>query len=233
MNADPQAHRQELLGVFKITAADIEANRQGQLGPGQKRRLRQRAANAVLIMLGMIAVFVAIIVAVAAKPLRPVQWVLIVAVIAAGLAAAFYQGRRLREALRAGTVERYAGPVRTSMRGRTGWWLTVSDESFHLPVRFWHVGTSLRYRVYVAPAAQLIVAMEPEPGPRLSLSALLATPITFTHTGDELRPFRAQVDGVTLDVQVNDFPAHPPYSVLADGSRMDDLDDWPPAWTRP
>jgi len=29
-------------------------------------------------------------------------------------------------------------------------------------VRFWHVGANLPYRVYVAPAARLIVAMEPD-----------------------------------------------------------------------
>jgi hypothetical protein len=47
------------------------------------------------------------------------------------------------------------------MQGRSGWWLAVAGQSFHLPVRFWHVGPGTVYRVYVAPAATLIVAMEP------------------------------------------------------------------------
>jgi hypothetical protein len=59
-------------------------------------------------------------------------------------------------------VECYAGPVRVALRGRNGNWLTVDGRSFPLPVRFWHVGENLPYRVYVAPAARLIVAMEPD-----------------------------------------------------------------------
>jgi hypothetical protein len=95
-------------------------------------------------------------------------------------------------------------------------------------VRFWHVGPGVGYRVYAAPAAELIVAMEPD-----DLGSLLVTPIVFTATGDGERPYTAVDAGRAVTVHVNDFPAEPLYSVFADGARLGDLDDWPPAWTRP
>jgi hypothetical protein len=67
----------------------------------------------------------------------------------------------------------------------------------------------------------------------MSFAALTDRPIVFAHTGDAERPFTAHVDGLTLLVEVNDFPAEPLYTVFADGSRLGDLEDWPPAWTRP
>jgi hypothetical protein len=236
-------HLLELLRVFKNTPTDLDANRLGQLGPGQLHRLRRSAANSVLIMVAVVAALIVVILLVGTRPIAPWRWGLIAVIALAGLAVGVQRGRELRRALRARTVEGLTGPVRVRMRGRSGWWLTVADQSFHLPVRFWHVGPDLPYRVYVAPAAKLIVAMEPagasEPAapagshPQLSLAGLTARPIVFAHTGDAEHPFTAPADGITLLVRVNDFPAEPLYSVLADGVRLGDLDDWPPAWTRP
>ena len=226
---DVEAHRLELLRTFKNSAADLDANRAGRIGPDQVWRLRRGAVNSMLLMVAMVAGFAAIIIFVAARPITVWRWGLIAVVGVAGLAVGVHRGGQLRHALRDGRVECMAGPVRVAMRGRAGWWLTVADQSFHLPVRFWHVGPDLHYRVYVAPAAQLIVAMEPQ----LDLAELTASPIAFTHTGDAERPFTATATGVALLVQVNDFPAEPLYSVLADGVSLGDLDDWPTAWTRP
>ena len=236
-------HYLELLRVFKNTPADLDANHLGQLGPGQVRRLRRGAASSVLIMAAVVAGLILIVLVVGTRPIAAWRWGLVAVVALGGLALGVQRSRELRRALQARTVAGLTGPVRVRMQGRGGWWLTVAGQSFHLPVRFWHVGPDLPYRVYVAPAARLIVAMEPadaiEPAvaagspPRLSLTALAARPIVFAHTGDAERPFTAPVDGVTLVVQVNDFPAEPLYSVLADGTRLGDLDDWPPAWTRP
>jgi hypothetical protein len=198
-------------------------------GPDQVRRLRRGAVNTMLLMVAIVAGFAAIIIFIAERPIAPWRWGLIVVVALAGLAVGVHRSAQLRHALRDGRVECLAGPVRVTMRGRAGWWLTVADQSFHLPVRFWHVGPELIYRVYVAPAAQLILAMEPQP----DVAALVVSPIAFAHTGDAERPFTATVAGVTLLVQVNDFPAEPLYSVLADGVSLGDLDDWPTAWTRP
>jgi hypothetical protein len=151
----------ELLRVFHNSPADLEANRAGRLGAGQVRRLRRGALNAVLAMVGIALVFVAIIVFVAAHPIQPWRWVLIGLVILGAVAVGVHRGTQLRRAVRDGSVVCLTGPVRVALRGRSGWWLAVDGQSFHLPVRFWHVGPGLEYRVYAAPAAELIVAMEP------------------------------------------------------------------------
>ena len=243
MTQAPEEHRLELLRVFKNTPSDLDANRLGQLGPGQLRRLRRSAANSLLIMVAVVAALIVIVLLVGTRPIAPWRWVLVAVVALGGLAVGVQRSRELRRALREHTVEALTGQVKVRMQGRSGWWLTVAGQSFHLPVRFWHVGPDLDYRVYVAPAAKLIVAMEPAgaielavpagPQPQLSLTALTADPIAFAHTGNAERPFTAPVDSVTLLVQVNDFPAEPLYSVFADGTRLGDLDDWPPAWSRP
>jgi hypothetical protein len=166
-------HDDELLRAFKNTPDDLAANRVGQLSPAQARRLTRKAINAVLAMFAAVVVFAAIIVFVASHPIQPWRWGLIAVVAVAGLAVGIVQGAKLRESARQGTVEIFTGPIHVSLRGRNGWWLTVGgSRSFRLPVRFWHVGPGLDYRVYVAPAAALIVAMETsapapvvEPGP--------------------------------------------------------------------
>jgi hypothetical protein len=161
MMQDLDEHRLELLRVFKNTPADLDANRLGRLGPGQLRRLRRSAANSVLIMVAVAVAFIVIILLVGTRPIAPWRWGLIAVVALGGLALGVQRSGELRRALRAGTVADLTGPVRVRMQGRTGWWLTVADQSFHLPVRSSHVDTGLPYRVYVAPAAKLIVAMEP------------------------------------------------------------------------
>jgi hypothetical protein len=159
MTADD--HQLELLRVFKNSPADLDANRSGQLGPGQARRLRRRAASSVLIMVAVAAVCIALIIAAGSKPIAPWRWGLIAVVALGGVAVGVQRSRELRRALRERTVASLAGPVTVRMQGRGGWWLTVAGQSFHLPVRFWHLGPGTEYRVYVAPAAKLIVAMEP------------------------------------------------------------------------
>jgi hypothetical protein len=165
-------HRVELLRVFKNTPADLDANRLGRLGPGQLRRMRRSAANSVLIMVAVTVVFIVLILLVGTRPIAPWRWGLIAVVALGGLALGVQRSRELRGALREGTVADLTGPVQARLQGRTGWWLTVANQSFHLPVRFWHVGPDLPYRVYVALAAKLIVAMEPadpaEPAPPLT-----------------------------------------------------------------
>jgi hypothetical protein len=161
MTMSAEDHRQELLRVFKNTPADLDANRRGQLGPGQVRRLRRSAASSVLIMVTAAAAFIVIIAFVGTRPIAPWRWALIAVVALGGLALGVQRSRELRGALREGTVADLTGPVQARLQGRTGWWLTVADQSFHLPVQFWHVGSDLPYRVYVALAAKLIVAMEP------------------------------------------------------------------------
>ncbi|GAB3840120.1 hypothetical protein ACFPIJ_34105 [Dactylosporangium cerinum] len=65
------------------------------------------------------------------------------------------------------------------------------------------------------------------------MSDLTATPIRWEHSGDGEFPYHAEVDGRTLTVRVNDFPAEPLYTLIVDGSELVDLDDWPTVWRRP
>ena len=64
-------------------------------------------------------------------------------------------------------------------------------------------------------------------------AAFTEMPIAWEHTGDGELPYRAKVDGVELLVRVNDFPAEPLYSLLANGQLECDLEDWPGRWVRP
>ena len=62
---------------------------------------------------------------------------------------------------------------------------------------------------------------------------LRASPIRWEPTGDGEVPYRARAGGRTLTVRINDFPAAPLYTLLAEGQAVDDLEDWPTAWARP
>ncbi|WP_156751607.1 hypothetical protein [Mycobacterium sp. 1245111.1] len=57
--------------------------------------------------------------------------------------------------------------------------------------------------------------------------------IGWEATGDGEFPYRCDVAGVRYSLRVNDFPAEPLYSLMADGVVLADLDDWPSAWLRP
>jgi hypothetical protein len=65
------------------------------------------------------------------------------------------------------------------------------------------------------------------------MSELTVRPIRWEHSGDGEFPYHAEVDGRTLTVRVNDFPAEPLYTLIVDGSELLDLDDWPTVWRRP
>ena len=62
---------------------------------------------------------------------------------------------------------------------------------------------------------------------------LRASAIVWESTGAGEVPYRARAGGRTLTVRINDFPAEPLYTLLADGQAVDDLEDWPAAWARP
>ncbi len=61
---------------------------------------------------------------------------------------------------------------------------------------------------------------------------LVAIEMHFRHTGDGEYPYSAELDGATVLIGVNDFPAEPLYSVYVDGEPFCDLEDWPVAWTK-
>ena len=61
----------------------------------------------------------------------------------------------------------------------------------------------------------------------------LRTSIHWSSTNDAERPWRARVGEALWVLRVNDFPAEPMYSLLIDGRKAADFDDWPAAWKRP
>ena len=60
-----------------------------------------------------------------------------------------------------------------------------------------------------------------------------AMPIVWEHTGDGEFPYRAQVQGQTFIIRINDFPDEPVYTLIIDDDEFEDIEDWPPIWVRP
>jgi hypothetical protein len=154
------SHGEELLRAFRIGPEDLAANRAGRLGPGQVRRLRRNITINILAVVPFQAALVALAVFVPRKTvfLYAVTGVLLAALIA--LEADWV--RKIWRTIRDGVVRCLAGPVTVQSAGRGGTWLMVQGERHRLWTGYWHVGRGLPYRVYVAPAARLSVAMEPD-----------------------------------------------------------------------
>ena len=57
--------------------------------------------------------------------------------------------------------------------------------------------------------------------------------VRWQRTTDGEWPYRASAAGHELAIRVNDFPAEPLYTLLVDGKKVEDLEEWPEAWTRP
>lgn len=68
---------------------------------------------------------------------------------------------------------------------------------------------------------------------RLAEQDLTRRAIAWKHTGDAEFPYAANVSGRRYTIRVNDFPAEPLYTLIADGVEQRDLEDWPPSWTKP
>ena len=149
---------QALLQAFSITPDDLEANRNGRLGAAQRRRLLSSGywnlAGALLIgaLLGAIP-FIS-----SKRPMVPAQFITAGVLFAVVLAVAVRYFLRIRSAVAANRVDCFAGPVALSSEGRSGFFVTVNEQSFRLPIRPWHVQHDAAYRVYIA--AGVIVAME-------------------------------------------------------------------------
>jgi len=80
---------------------------------------------------------------------------------------------------------------------------------------------------------------EPEFDTRVALlraqivAKLADAPLSWVHTGDGESPYCTTLEGRTLVLRVNDFPAEPMYTLVTDGQDIADLDSWPDAWIRP
>jgi hypothetical protein len=62
---------------------------------------------------------------------------------------------------------------------------------------------------------------------------LTAIPVTWKHTGDAEFPYTADVQNRRYTIRLNDFPAEPLYTLIAEGHELQDLEDWPGAWEMP
>jgi hypothetical protein len=158
----PAEYRGELLRVFKAGEDDLVANRQGLLSPGQRQRMvRSGYIQLALAVVGGVALM-ALVFAVADKPMKPIQYILAFGLAAVLLAIGAVYCLRANADAASGTVEVVAGTVYKQMRGRAGWYLIVGDRSFKLPVQPWHVQNDAAHRLYVTPKAKRVIAMEPD-----------------------------------------------------------------------
>jgi hypothetical protein len=152
--------RDELLRAFRIGPEDLEANRRNVLGPRQVRRMSRNiwfnVAVATLIQVALLMVVLL------APGSQFISYAVIGVLVAAVAALEVVWVGRIRRAIRAGAVQSWVGPVLVQSGGRGGTWLTVQGGRFRLWTAYWHVDRGRAYRVYVAPAAQLVVAMEPD-----------------------------------------------------------------------
>jgi len=58
--------------------------------------------------------------------------------------------------------------------------------------------------------------------------------VTFRATDDARYPYAADIDGKRWTVRINEFPESPSlYSLFIGGQIVEELMDWPVAWTRP
>lgn len=65
-----------------------------------------------------------------------------------------------------------------------------------------------------------------------SLDRLIKRPIEWRETDDVDFPYRTELEGVALQIRLNDFPDEPLFSLILDGQHVDDFDDWPTLWKR-
>lgn len=62
---------------------------------------------------------------------------------------------------------------------------------------------------------------------------LVATPISWQHTGDGIVPYSSRVGDRDLTIRINDFPEEPLYTLMFGDQEIVDLEDWPVAWQCP
>lgn len=153
-------HRDELLQAFRISVEDLEANRAGKLGVTQQRTLLRSGTLNVVAAFLLGGLLVAILYAVAERPLAPVQWILGAVLVAALLVIGIRYFVQTRTAVTKAQVECVRGPVRVSRRSRA-FYANIADRSFRLPIFPRFVHANMEYRVYIVPETESVVAMEP------------------------------------------------------------------------
>ena len=153
-------HREELLQAFRISAEDLAANRAGRLGVSQQRKLLQSGTVNVAAAFGLGFLLIAILVAVAEKPLAPIQWLLTSGLLLAVSIVGLHYFRQTRAAVAADRVECVRGVMRMSRRN-SGFYAYIAGRSFRISIFPRYIRTGTEYRVYVVPQTESVVAVEP------------------------------------------------------------------------
>jgi hypothetical protein len=60
-----------------------------------------------------------------------------------------------------------------------------------------------------------------------------SVPVRWTRTDDAEFPYRAEIEGETWTIRVNDWPDDPTVYTLLIGEEATDFNDWPGHWKRP
>jgi hypothetical protein len=156
------SHRNELLSAYHLEIEDLEANRAGTLSNRQAQYLKLGAIRSIILTIIIIAFLAAVLFGVATKPLVPIQWILTSILCAIVFAIGFQDVSKSRLAVADQRVECLLGPARIQSRGRAGWYLAIAHRDFKLPVHQRNMRSEANYRVYIAPKANCIVAIEPD-----------------------------------------------------------------------
>jgi hypothetical protein len=149
----------ELLHAFGIGPDDLEANRENRLSAGQIERLRRNLWTNVIVVAPIQLILIAIVVI--GRP-SAAGYVIIGSVFAVLTLAELSWAWRVRRAIRAGTARCLRGRVRVRRSMQSGTWIAVAGEQNRLWAKARYVAPDAAYRVYVAPAVRLVVAMESE-----------------------------------------------------------------------
>lgn len=153
-------HREELLKAFGISVEDLAANRAGQLGVIQRRKLLWSGTVNVVAAFFLGFLLLVILYAVAERPLVPIQWILGGGMLVGVLSIGFYYFRQTRMAVAAGRVECVRGVIQVSRRSKA-FYANIAGRSFRLPIFPRYIRAGAEYRVYIVPQIASVVAVEP------------------------------------------------------------------------
>jgi hypothetical protein len=153
------SNRDELMNAFRMGPEDLAANREGRLSPGQIQRLRGNLRINAIVLLPFQLILVAIVII--GRPSAP-GYVILGGVFALLTIAEVSWAVRIRRAVGAGRVRCLRGRIAVRRSFQTGTWIAVGGERNRLWAPARYVAPDAAYRVYVAPAVKLVVAMEPE-----------------------------------------------------------------------
>ncbi|WPD21240.1 MAG: hypothetical protein SD837_13660 [Candidatus Electrothrix scaldis] len=67
---------------------------------------------------------------------------------------------------------------------------------------------------------------------RADVAQYFSRRIVWRKTGDGEFPYMAAGEHGLMKIRINDFPAEPLYSLIADDVVLCDFDQWPPNWQK-